>query len=779
MKHHIYIFCLLLLPFSAIAQNEQSIIDSLGLEIQQAESDTTRSMLLLEQGYHLMPSDSLAAIQKFNEAIKLANAAKWDKKYQIFHEIAMIYGHYGDEDMQKAYLWKSINECNKTANWFEKGRGHHDLGITFHISNEYDSARYHYNRVIELGVKHKLQRLLASGYNDRGNLALYESDLPTALDFYLKGLKVREAIHDTLGINGSTNNIGLVYNHLKDYKNALKYHKKALDIANSRNDNRMKTAAYANMGGDYLSLHKYDSAYNCSYEAFRLRKMNGDSLELSRSYGQLGGILVEMVSKNQLRAGMSKEQMLDSALIYSQKALSPAKMFDDRYGQTYILQTIGKVYHLKGKFDDAIKYYQQSAELAKELGGYLEIKEVSRELANLKAKKGDYKAAFYWLNEYIDAKDSLYNEDKARELTRRDMQYEFDKQNAVETAIHKQELEKQQAIADADKKRQTIIIAAISIGLLMVIIFSFFLYKRFKITSKQKEVIEQQKHIVEEAHYELEEKNQEILDSINYAKRIQSAILPPNKIVKEYLPNSFILYKPKDIVAGDFYWMETVSSLEGGLKVGDHHPSNSPQRENLVLFAAADCTGHGVPGAMVSVICHNALNRSVREHNLADPGKILDKTREIIIREFEKSEEEVKDGMDIALCALKLQTTTAILQYAGAHNPLWIIRKGAEEIEEIKADKQPIGKFDHPQPHTTHNVKLNKGDSFYIFSDGYADQFGGEKGKKFKTANLKKLLLSIQHETIEKQKELIDRAFENWKGNLEQLDDVCVIGVKI
>jgi serine phosphatase RsbU (regulator of sigma subunit) len=226
------------------------------------------------------------------------------------------------------------------------------------------------------------------------------------------------------------------------------------------------------------------------------------------------------------------------------------------------------------------------------------------------------------------------------------------------------------------------------------------------------------------------------------------------------LQESFILYKPKDIVAGDFYWLESV-------------PGPGKNDSPLVLFAAADCTGHGVPGAMVSVVCNNGLNRSVREYGLTDPGKILDKTREIVVQEFEKSEEEVKDGMDIALCSLKGTT----LQYAGAHNPLWIIRNG--ELLETKANKQPIGKFDNPEPYTTHTIELQKGDSVYIFSDGFADQFGGDNGKKLKTANFKKLLLSIQKENMQKQKELIDEAFESWKGNIEQLDDVCVIGVKI
>ena len=254
---------------------------------------------------------------------------------------------------------------------------------------------------------------------------------------------------------------------------------------------------------------------------------------------------------------------------------------------------------------------------------------------------------------------------------------------------------------------------------------------------------------------EIEEHHKEIKDSIEYAKRIQNAILPSPSLINELLKNSFILYKPKDIVAGDFYWIE--------------------RQNNKILFAAADCTGHGVPGALVSVICNGALNRAVKEFKCLAPGEILDKVRDLIIEEFEKSEEEVKDGMDIALCALEGNK----LSYAGAHNPLWIIRKNSTEVEEIKADKQPVGKYDIKSPFNSHETELNSGDTLYIFSDGFADQFGGEKGKKFKSKNFKNLLLSIQNETIEMQHILINDAFENWRGSLEQLDDVCVIGIRI
>ena len=294
------------------------------------------------------------------------------------------------------------------------------------------------------------------------------------------------------------------------------------------------------------------------------------------------------------------------------------------------------------------------------------------------------------------------------------------------------------------------------IVIIIIVLIVFWNRSLKKEINRRRKAEEKLQTSFEEIQYQkllLEDKNQEITDSIQYAKRIQSAILPPSKLIAQYLKDSFVLYKPKDIVAGDFYWLEV--------------------KEDRILFAAADCTGHGVPGAMVSVICNNAMNRSVREYDLTDPGEILDKTREIIIQEFEKSEDDVRDGMDIAICSL----IGTKLEYAGAHNPLWIVRDGI--LLETKANKQPIGKFDNLVSYTTHSLSLEKGDAIYIFSDGYSDQFGGEKGKKYKSRNLKKFLLSIQENSMKKQLMLLNDEFEKWRGSLEQIDDVCVIGVRI
>jgi len=302
------------------------------------------------------------------------------------------------------------------------------------------------------------------------------------------------------------------------------------------------------------------------------------------------------------------------------------------------------------------------------------------------------------------------------------------------------------------------VLVSLLIAVLLIVAYRSFIKQRKQaaIINRQKEEAEIQRDEIQTQHIQLAEKNKEITDSITYAKRIQDAMLPPMELFQSHLEKSFVFYMPKDIVAGDFYWMESVN--------------------DKVIFAAADCTGHGVPGAIVSVICSNALNRSVREFKLEKPSDILDKTLEIVLEKFSSSDDEVKDGMDIALCCWDPRTNE--IQYAGANNPLWIIRNGKHKIEEYKADKQPIGKYLKHVPFTNHKTTLEEGDSIYLFSDGFADQFGGEMGKKFRSIHFKELLISVQSKDMKAQRKAIEKSFFGWKGKLDQLDDVCVIGFR-
>ncbi len=292
-----------------------------------------------------------------------------------------------------------------------------------------------------------------------------------------------------------------------------------------------------------------------------------------------------------------------------------------------------------------------------------------------------------------------------------------------------------------------------------VLIFLVIRFRTKKLLQNQKHlesVVTQRTSEVVKQKELVEAKNKEITDSITYAQRIQNAILPTKHQIDSCLNQNFFYYRPKDIVAGDFYWLEEINDDE-------------------VLLAAADCTGHGVPGAMVSVVCNNALNRTVREFKLNSPGDILNKVRDLVVETFNTSETEVKDGMDISLISLNKKTNK--IKYAGANNDLYIIRSG--ELIIIPADKQPIGRYVAEKDFVEHELQLSKGDCLYIFTDGYMDQFGGPKGKKFKYSAFRKMLEEIHEKSMEEQENHLNKIMNHWMGRYEQLDDICVIGLRI
>lgn len=254
---------------------------------------------------------------------------------------------------------------------------------------------------------------------------------------------------------------------------------------------------------------------------------------------------------------------------------------------------------------------------------------------------------------------------------------------------------------------------------------------------------------------EIKSQTFELTESISYAKRIQKAIIRNPASIKDVLPESFFIYKPKDIIGGDFYLVE--------------------KKEDKLVIAVADCTGHGVPGAIISVVCGNSLKRAIRKAGLFNAARILEQTREYVIETFEGSDESIKDGMDIALCVFDIKS--GVLNYTGANISLHYTHNGI--LTEIKADKQPVGNHVIKLPFTNHLVQLQKNDMLYLFSDGLPDQFGGPKGKKFKYKQLRELLQASEKLPLSEQEKIISQTFENWKGNLMQVDDVCLAGIKL
>lgn len=590
----------------------------------------------------------------------------------------------------------------------------------------------------------------AKALHNFGAVFYEKGDYAKAINYFMHSLKIKEEVGDKQGAAASINNIGNIYLEQGDNEQAKKYYKRSLKISRELKNETAIASALSNIGILFSSDKDYKNALDYQTQSLEIRKDIGDKSGIAVCLSNIGQIHNEL-------------DEYDKALEYYSRGLKLYREIGDKQGISMSLNDFASTYLKQDNFEKAIDFSKQSLNLAKERGAILSEKNAYRVLYQSYEGNKDFHNAFKMHKLFIELQDSLENEESQKEIIRQEYKYSYEKRAAEDSvkavladkvqdaslAAERAENQKNALEAKQQEQQKYIVFAGLAIALL----FGGFAFNRFKVTSKQKDIIEDRKQQVDKAFEELEEKSNEILDSIIYAKRIQNAILPSMLLVEEHLKESFILYRPKDIVAGDFYWLE---------------PKN-----NKVLFAAADCTGHGVPGAMVSVICNNGLNRSVREYGLTTPGEILDKTREIVLQEFEKSEDDVQDGMDIALCSIQGYE----LEYAGANNPLWIIRDN--KLIEFKADKQPIGKFDIKTPYTTHSFTLEKGDTIYIFSDGFSDQFGGENDRKFKVKRFKELLLSIQDKPMQEQKNNIEKVFENWMGVSEQVDDVCIIGVRI
>lgn len=754
----------LLISIQGIAQEYSSEaktqIDSLNILVNDKSiDDTTMVSAYLALSEWLYPLNPDTVIPLCKKSLMIAERALEKKPTKTvkdvllklmsldYNNIGYIYKKNGNKQEAIKYYNKGLLLQKELGNKKDIANSLTNIGSFYYQQGDIDKTIKLYKEALALFKAVEDKKGEAIVLNNIGSIYKRQGDISRALKYFHKSLAIKKEVGDLNGIATSLNNIGNIYKNQNEYNKALNYYQQSLEIRKKGGDKDGMAYTLANIGTFYQNQDEIEKALEYLHKSLEIRKEINDKEGISSCLSNIGLIYYRLSE-------------IDKAEDFFSKSLAIREEMGDKQGVASCLSSLGEIYLDRGNVFKAKTVGLKSLKLSQSLGFPRDIKSAAKLLTRVYERERKGMEALGMHKLYIQMRDSINNAETHKAAANQLAKYEYDKLRAINVAENEKqklrktaEYDKLIAIEKETKEKQKIIMYASVGGVMFLVAFLFFVFNRLKITRKQKDIIETQKEIVELAH-------KDITDSIAYAKRIQSAILPPVKVVKEHLQDSFILYKPKDVVAGDFYWLESVAPT------GD-------KKEATILFAAADCTGHGVPGAMVSVVCNNALNRSVREHGITDPAKILDKTRTIIIEEFDKSEEDVRDGMDIALCSME----GGILKYAGAHNPLWIIRDG--EIIETKANKQPIGKFMYKEPYTTHTFELKKGDTIYIFSDGYVDQFGGEKGKKFKTKAFRELLLSIQDQSMDNQKNTIDKVFEDWRGDLEQIDDVCVIGVRV
>ena len=615
------------------------------------------------------------------------------------------------------------------------------------------------------------KKQLALAYNNSGFYYNNNGNISLALFYFNKCLKIQEQINDKGGMVFTLINIAAIY-HSQDESSlynskkesmlnrAIEYYSKSLKICYEIKDTATASRCLNNIGLVYDDFGNWKLALDFYYKSLNLSTKINFKETIAISYNNIGYVYQKQAGVS----GNKKDSLLLQSYLAYEKALALFKEINYQIGIVDVLQNMGLIYLSQNHDQKAQICADEAFSIAEKLGFPEQLKRVYYLNYKILKKQKNGIKALEMHEKYILFRDSTNNQQTRNSSIKNQLKYDYEKKENKITA----EKEKIELEATEDNKRQNIIIMSVVLGLILVSIFSIFIFKGLQENKKANKIILNQKHLVEE-------KQKEIVDSITYAKRIQNAILPQTDYINKYLPDNFILYKPKDIVAGDFYWMEHL--------------------ENITLIAAADSTGHGVPGAMVSVVCSNALNRAALEFGLRDPGKLLDKTTDIVLDTFAKSGEEIKDGMDISLLAIDHQNKKIF--WSGANNALRYITNAsitpghaslsvrveanAENIEliEIKADKQPIGKSDYRKPFTTHEINYIKGTVFYLMTDGYPDQFGGQKGKKFKYKQLEMLLKDCQNLSLKEQENILDKAFENWKGSLEQVDDVTIVGIRI
>jgi serine phosphatase RsbU (regulator of sigma subunit) len=569
----------------------------------------------------------------------------------------------------------------------------------------------------------KAEKCQATYINNLGIIANLQGKAQMALEYFQKGLHIRQKNNDKLGMSESYGNLSDVYRNQNQIDKALDYLNLGLKMAQELKDKYLIAVNSQKIGRIYEEKGKLEEALNYYDKGLKLFEELGDKSWIASNIKYIGEIY-------------QQRGELDKALDYYEQGLKIAEDIQDNQWIAVILNSIGTIYLEKKNIPKAEEYAVKTLSLAKENANPKQIRNAAALLREVYLKKKNYKDAYAMHELYFQMRDSINNQEIQKTYLRKQYEIEYERQEAIAKA----EQDKKDLTYREQSKRQRIIIyAAISI-LILVAVFAFFTYTRFKLIQKQKDIIEQHQ--------------KEIVDSINYAKRIQQAVLKEEEHVSKHLPPHFILFKPKDIVSGDFYW-----ALE---------------KAGYLYLTAADCTGHGVPGAFLTMLGTSFLNEINAKDDVLSPAEILNQLRDKIVKEL-GGQGITKDGMDISLIRLDLKTKEVM--WAGAYNPLWYIQE--KVLKEIKADKQPIGYTDNPKPFTDHILSLKTGDLVYLFTDGFADQFGGEKGKKFKYKQLEDKLLAICNTDLEEQKEILQQVFTKWKGNLEQVDDVTIIGIKL
>ncbi len=767
---------LILLSFSAYAK--QNYIDSL-INIAKNANDTSKIKIYQEIAQKYFHKSKDSTITYLNKSIDIAD--------KLFLE-------YKNDTSLKQYLTYIYSAFNFSTNFFWKNENY-DIFLT--------TTKKYLNYVIYTKDSFKISH----AYNNLGNVYKFRSDFDKALKYYQKALSIKEKTGNKRGTAYMHIGIANVFINWKKYPKALKHYQNCYDLCYEISDTIGLAAASTGLGNVYMYQNKIT-------EALRYQKL---SYSYYYAIKDTEGIALALLNMGDIYNNINKP---DKALKVYNEALNLVTKKDIKIRIALINFLIGNIYNNKKEYKTAISFFDKALKVAKQTDYKKVILDTYDGLANSYKQINDYKTAFKYLANFHNLKDSIFNAEKHKQLTEIETKYKTAQKEKI-IKEQKFEIEKDKILNEKRTTQRNLVLIAMFflLGLMFFIFRSYRIKKRSNlILQKQKDEIENQKNEVQKQKEIIEEIHHEVSQSIDYATRIQKSILPDENILQNHLSEHFIFFKPKDKVSGDFYWWTHI--------------------ENHTVIAVADCTGHGVPGAFMSMLGASFLREIVEKEYVTHTGVILRKLRKEIIKALKQKSNTstsstsggMKDGMDMAIISINHQTN--IMQFSGANNPLYIIKSviattdrhglrphdddkntviASEQSErgnlpndndiatpsarndaliltmthnefglyEIKPDKMPIAIYERMDNFTTHEIKIEQNDQLYMFSDGFADQFGGEKGKKFKYKPFKRLLLENSGKTMAEQKEIIAKTFNNWIKDYEQVDDITIVGIKI
>lgn len=705
IKSIVIIFPLVFLIFLRGSAQDQSVIDSLLTELSTADEDSLKADILLGLGNQYRYNLPDTAMTYFKEALRISEQL----------------GSLGLQANSKRFI-----------------------GMVKESQGMYDQALEDFFAALALFEETENKTGIASCYNDIAIIHYLQESLELCMEYLTKSFEIKKELGDKEGMSNYYTNMSALKTSLEQYEEALEFTEKSLELFRELDDQVGIATAYGNIGTIQYELRNYQASLENHLKSVEINEELNNKDGIAHSLSNVAG-LYNLMADSVARTESQRREYLNQAISYGLRCYSLTEELDALYVQNYLANTLHIAYKALGNPGKALEY----AEI------------------------------------YITTRDSLFNEEKTRAIEEMDTKYETEKKQ------QQIELQESQIVArDAVIRQQKTIRNSLLGGIgAIVIIVLLTLYAYIQKRKDNRRIREQNLQILEaneelkqlndEIHAQKEEiesqrdqleiqrdvvikQKNEILDSINYAQRIQSAIMPPELLFSELLDEVFILFKPRDIVSGDFYWIKQVNQY--------------------IIVVAADCTGHGVPGAFMSMLGISYLNEIVQRREITQANQVLNEMRAQIKHSLRQhgQPDESKDGIDMAICVI--DSKTKVMQYSGANNPIYLIKdvNGNPELQEIKADKMPLGYYQgKDKPFTNHEFKLEMGDTLYLFSDGFVDQKGGKENRKFMSKNFKELLLEIHDQPMYDQQKILEKKLADWMGHNSQIDDILLMGIRI